>query len=76
MKKTNICIKHTKHFWERVEERKIDLSALIPTYSKLGQAKIGERVAGANQNSTIVAERISASTAVLITGYKTKTKNT
>ncbi|PAF52919.1 hypothetical protein BKH42_08725 [Helicobacter sp. 13S00482-2] len=70
MKKTDLIIKRTKHFWKRLEERDIDLSALLDVYSKAAQTKAGNYIIGSNQNSSIVAKKISSQKVLLITAYE------
>lgn len=73
-KKTDIVIKYTKVFWDKVVSNDIDLTAILDVYSKAAQAKSGDFVVGENRSSKIVARRTSASKIVLITCYKIPTK--
>lgn len=70
-KKTDIVMKYTKVFWDKVVSNDIDLTAILDVYSKAAQAKSGDYVVGENRSSKIIARRTSASKIVLITCYKT-----
>ncbi|WP_110558945.1 hypothetical protein [Helicobacter cinaedi] len=70
-----IFMKCSKHFWERVEQRDIDLSAVVDVAKKLNNAKIGEVIKGGNERTTIVASRDSAWHATFITAYPSRKEN-
>ncbi|EFR45485.1 hypothetical protein HW260_02125 [Helicobacter cinaedi] len=67
-----IFMKCSRHFWERVEQRGIDLSAVVDVAKKLNNAKIGEIIKGGNERTTIVASRDSAGHATFITAYPSR----